>query len=177
MGGSYCGCPGQLLEEVAGTALPLFPAGRTVVRPYLVTFWPLGTPSPMTNIHHWAVSKRWPSSDPTVVVLVAKLCPALCDLVDCSPPSSSVHGINQARILEWVAVFFVKGSSWPRDQAHILCRSPVLHVDSLPLSHWEAFLSMSLAITFSYYVWTFNHYSSKQTMASCSSYSILCNFC
>ena len=48
MGGSYCGRQGQLLEEVAGAALPLFPAGRTVVCPYLVTFWPLGTPSPMT---------------------------------------------------------------------------------------------------------------------------------
>ena len=40
------------------------------------------------------------------LVLVAQLCPTLCDPMDCSPPGSSVHGILQARILEWVAVPF-----------------------------------------------------------------------
>ena len=43
----------------------------------------------------------------------------LCDPVDCSPPGSSVHEILQARILEWVAISFSKGSYLPRDQAHI----------------------------------------------------------
>ena len=38
-----------------------------------------------------------------------------CDSMDCSPPGSSVHGISQARILEWVAISFSKGSSQPRD--------------------------------------------------------------
>ena len=38
------------------------------------------------------------------VCLVAKLRPTLCDPVDCSPPGSSVHGISQARTLEWVAI-------------------------------------------------------------------------
>ena len=42
-----------------------------------------------------------------VVVLIAKWCPALCDPMVCSPPGFSVHGISQARILEWVAVSFV----------------------------------------------------------------------
>ena len=41
--------------------------------------------------------------------------PTLCDPKDSSPPSSSVHGIVQARILEWVAISFSRGSSWPRD--------------------------------------------------------------
>ena len=49
-------------------------------------------------------------------VLVAQLCPVLCDPMDCSPPGSSVHGILQARILEWVASPFSKGFSQPRDQ-------------------------------------------------------------
>jgi len=49
--------------------------------------------------------------------------PTLCDLMDYSPPSSSVHGIFQARILEWVAISFSRGSSWPRDQTHIPCVS------------------------------------------------------
>ena len=39
-----------------------------------------------------------------------------CDLMDCSLPGSSVHGILQGRILEWVAIFFSRGSSQPRDQ-------------------------------------------------------------
>ena len=46
-----------------------------------------------------------------VCVLVIQLCPTLCDPMDCSPPGSSVHRISQARILEWVAIPFSKGSS------------------------------------------------------------------
>ena len=42
-----------------------------------------------------------------------------CDPLDCSPPGSSVHGIFKARILEWVAVSYSRGSSWPRDLTHI----------------------------------------------------------
>ena len=52
-------------------------------------------------------------------LLVAKLCPTLCDPIDCSPPVSSVHGILQARILERVAIPFSRGSSRCRDQTHI----------------------------------------------------------
>ena len=37
---------------------------------------------------------------------VAQSCPTLCDPMDCSPPDSSVHGISQARVLEWVAIAF-----------------------------------------------------------------------
>ena len=43
----------------------------------------------------------------------------LCDPVDCSPPGSSVHGILQARILEWVAMPSSRGSSPPRDRTHV----------------------------------------------------------
>ena len=46
---------------------------------------------------------------------VTQSCPALCDPVDCSSPGSSVHGILQARILQWVAIPFSRGSSQPRD--------------------------------------------------------------
>ena len=44
-------------------------------------------------------------------VLVTQLCPTLCDPVDCSPLGCSVYGRLQARILEWVAILFSKGSS------------------------------------------------------------------
>ena len=50
---------------------------------------------------------------------VAKPCLTVCNPMDGSPPGSSVHEISQARILEWVASFFSKESSWPRDQIHI----------------------------------------------------------
>ena len=42
---------------------------------------------------------------------VTQLCPNLCDPIDYNPPCSSVHGILQARILEWVAIFFSRRSS------------------------------------------------------------------
>ena len=47
---------------------------------------------------------------------VAKLCLTLCSPMDCSTPGSSVHGISQTRILEWVVISSSRGSSWPRDQ-------------------------------------------------------------
>ena len=43
----------------------------------------------------------------------------LCDPMDCDPPGSSVHGISQARILEWVAVSFSRGSSQYRDRTRV----------------------------------------------------------
>ena len=46
---------------------------------------------------------------------VAQLCPTLCNPMDCSLPGSSVHGIFQARILEWVAICLSRGSSQLRD--------------------------------------------------------------
>ena len=45
----------------------------------------------------------------------------LCDPMDCSPPGSSVHGILQARILEWDAISFSRGSSWPRNWTQVSC--------------------------------------------------------
>ena len=55
------------------------------------------------------------------IKLVAQSCLTLCDPMDCSPPGFSVHGILQARILEWVAICFSRGSSWPRDQTQVSC--------------------------------------------------------
>ena len=56
---------------------------------------------------------------------VTKLCPTLWYPMDCSLLGSSVHGIVQARVLEWVTISFSRGSSWPRDQtwaSHIASR-------------------------------------------------------
>ena len=54
-------------------------------------------------------------------VLVTQSCPTLCNPTDCSSPGSSVHEIFQARILEWVAISFSRGSSQPRDQTWVSC--------------------------------------------------------
>ena len=54
------------------------------------------------------------------VCLVAQLCLTLCNAMDCSPPGS-VHGIFQARILKWVAIFYSRGSSQPKDQTCTSC--------------------------------------------------------
>ena len=50
-------------------------------------------------------------------------CLTLCDLMDCSPPGSSVHGILQARAPEWAAMPSSRGSSWPRKWTQISCNS------------------------------------------------------
>ena len=50
---------------------------------------------------------------------IAQSCPTLCDRMDCSLPGSSVHGIFQARILEWVAISFSRGSSRLRDRTQV----------------------------------------------------------
>ena len=55
------------------------------------------------------------------VCVRAQSWPTLCNPVDYSPLGSSVHGILQARILEWVARSFSRGSSWPSDHTHISC--------------------------------------------------------
>ena len=63
-------------------------------------------------------------------VLVTQSCLTLCDPMDCSPPGSSVHGIFQARTLEWAVTSSSKGYSWPRDWTHISCTGRwILH-------HW-----------------------------------------
>ena len=68
----------------------------------------------------------------------ALLCLTLCDSMDCSLSGSSLHGIVHARILEWVAVSFSRGSFWPRDQTHISC------VGRQILYHWVTWRSPSL---------------------------------
>ena len=62
--------------------------------------------------------------------LVAKSCPTLCDPMDCRLPGSSVHGLSQTRILEWVAISFSGGSFWPRD------RTGVSYIGRWFLYHW-----------------------------------------
>ena len=73
---------------------------------YLHKFYLLATLIQLLN--YTSISDMWIASP---IVLVTQSCPILCDPMDCSPPDSSVHGILQARILEWVAIPFSRGSS------------------------------------------------------------------
>ena len=81
--------------------------------------------------------KNWKGRKKTVIfandisvhayILSHLSCLTLCALMNCSPPSSSVHGILQARILEWVAILSSRGSSWPRDRTCTSRGSWLLH--------------------------------------------------
>ena len=82
----------------------------------------------------------------TSVCLVTQLCPTLCDPMDCSPPGSSVHGIFQARILEWVAISFSRESSWPRDWTWISCVACRL---------FTIWVTMEVCTFYLFYIWKF----------------------
>ena len=56
-----------------------------------------------------------------VKVLIVQLCLTVCNTMHCSPQGSSVPGILRARILEWIAILFSRGSSRPRDQTQVSC--------------------------------------------------------
>ena len=66
------------------------------------------------------------------------MCPTLCDPRDCSLPGSSVHGILQTRILEWIVMPSSRGSSWPRDWTHISCISCIGRQTLHHCATWEA---------------------------------------
>ena len=78
--------------------------------------------------------------------LHAQSCPTPCDPMGCSPPGSSVQEILQARILEWVAISYSRGSSWPRDWTRVLCISCIgrriyLFIQFNHWATWESLLS------------------------------------
>ena len=67
-----------------------------------------------------------------VLCSVAQSCPTFCDPMNWSLPDSSVHGISQARILEWVAISFSRGSYRPRDQTRISCTASGFFITEPP---------------------------------------------
>ena len=78
-----------------------------------------------------------------------KSCLTLCDPMDYNPPGSSIHAILQARVLEWVAISFSEGSSWPRDQtrvSHIVGRRFTIWATAyvINLSHWKLLFNFNL---------------------------------
>ena len=79
-----------------------------------------------TKQKHWL----WPPGGPYTLngqLLCAQSHPTLCDLLECSPPGSSVHGIFQARILVWGAISYFRGSSRPGDRTRVWIGRQVLY--------------------------------------------------
>ena len=70
-------------------------------------------------------------------MLIAQSYLTVCDHMDCSPPGSFVHGISQAKILEWVAISFSRGSSWPRDQTCVFCIAGGFFITEVPRKPFE----------------------------------------
>ena len=82
-----------------------------------------------TSLHYYVV----------VVQLLSRV-QLFCKLIDCSPPGSSVCGIFQARILEWVAISFSRGSSRPTDRTHVSCSGRQV------LYHWASWESPYITV-------------------------------
>ena len=84
---------------------------------------------PLFTKQKQAASQIWPWANPCIhgsnlrsyKELAAQSCPTACNPMDCSPPGSSVHGLLQARILEWVAIPFFRGSAQPRGWIWVFC--------------------------------------------------------
>ena len=123
-----------------GRLVPLPPALPPHPRAFPHGSLPAWTPGMETQGHLFSCSRFWLCSGDTLLCAdglsivpiyyiseVAQSCPTLCDPMDCCLPGFSVHGIFQARVLEWVAISFSRGSSWPRDRT---CRQTLY-----PLSH------------------------------------------
>ena len=117
--------------------------------------WPRGYRYRMLEVHtksnnkpywgkqerlHWGSSFELSRSESEVT----QLCPTLCDPMDCSLPGFAIHEIFQTRVLEWVAISFSRGSSWPRDWtqvSHIVGRH--FYCLSHQGSHWvEGYISI-----------------------------------
>ena len=80
-----------------------------------------------------------------------------------TPPGSSLHGILQARILEWVAMPSSRGSSKPKDWTHIFWVSCIWQTDSLPLSHWGRHLYLPCIYIYMHTYWLIYIYTHTHT--------------
>ena len=141
----------------------LAPGFPRAINRVLVVFlypWSLWVRPQLTTQLGWWWEPRWApycgheASDTQILTPAAYCCacvhaqllpswPALCDPMDSSPPGSSVHGILQGRILEWIAVPFSRGFSWPMDGTCISYISCIAGGFFTHWATWEAHLLLS----------------------------------
>ena len=114
-------CKGQCVLLFVLESQVLF--GGPAVFPFIFFIWRIIAVHRCVGFCHISM---WISHTSCVHAMLIQSCPTLCDPMDGSPPGSSVHGILQARILEWVAISFSKGSSQPRDWICLSLSSPAL---------------------------------------------------
>ena len=91
----------------------------------------------------WISLNSWPVPYTALIIICSmqgQLCLTLCSPMDCSPPDSSIHGISQARVLEWGAISSFRRSSRPRDQTPISCVSWLSRWILYPSATWEALI-------------------------------------
>ena len=80
----------------------------------------------------------WNNKDITCMCVDTQSCQTLWDSMDCSLPGSSVHGLFQTRLLEWVAISFSRESSWPKVWAHVSGISCIVRRILYHWATWEA---------------------------------------
>ena len=134
------------MSESSETTLQSWEELKNTYQKRMIIYWTLKCPSPSN--HDWPMIledscwSKYPlfsqtgtrllfnfnldkckmsSSSSSIQATSLQSCPTLSDPMDYSPPGSSVHGIFQERILEWVAISFSRGSSWSRDPTQISC--------------------------------------------------------
>ena len=90
-------------------------------------------------LHSFPPAEEYLLSPPLLLLFSHSVMSNSCDPMDCSAPGSSVHGISQGRILQWVAIFSSRASSWPKDQTRISCIAGIFFTAEplgKPLSLW-----------------------------------------
>ena len=85
----------------------------------------LGWPKKSQWIHMWCEKQVWQLNQEESKSEVAQLCPTLCEPMDCSPPGSSVRGIFQARVLEWVAISLIRRRRSKKPHPGLACLFPI----------------------------------------------------
>ena len=93
------------------------------------------------------------------MLVLTQSCPTLCGPMDCRSPGASIHGLLQAGILEWVAIPFSSGYSWPSDQTPISC------LGRWVLYHWATWEALS-SLPVLYFILIDNPVSSVAILAS-----------
>ena len=115
-------------------------------------------------LYHWATRV----SLGNCCCLVTQSCLIVCSPMEWGPPGSSVRGIFQARILEWVAISFSRGSSQPRNQTRIFCiadihftvwatREAILSTNSTYFSWCNNTTETCIICIFLKYMWSIHH--------------------
>ena len=103
------------------------------------TLWTVALQAPLSmgfsRQEHWSGVPCPPPVDLSSSGIDPVSLSSLCDPKDCSPPGSSVHGMLQARTLEWVAMSFSRGSSRPRNRTYVSCLAGGFFTTEPPRKH------------------------------------------